>query len=73
MSNTSTGRKEILCPMCGTLWGVEYREAVTFKRGNLYCTVSHRAGGSIVGPCTRCGMIVTHPDPDSTGEDGSDE
>jgi len=49
--------KDIKCPACGTLFGRENEEGtLDIKHRDLYRTIR---GGSVSGPCRRCGAKVT--------------
>lgn len=52
-------QNEIRCPSCGCLFGVEHDGALNIKHRELFRTVE--PGGSVFGPCRRCGQMVRWP------------
>ena len=51
---------DIKCPTCGLLFGKEQDgDVLNIKHRDLYRTIR---GGSVVGPCRRCGAEVRWPE-----------
>lgn len=51
--------KQVKCPSCGTLFGVEQPDgSLSIKHRDLFRQVR----GSVSGPCRRCGQVVVWPE-----------
>lgn len=49
---------EIRCPACGCLFGVEVGNKLNIKHRDLFRAIR---GGTVSGPCRRCGELVVWP------------
>lgn len=51
--------KQVKCPSCGTLFGVEQPDgSLSIKHRDLFRQVR---GGTVSGPCRKCGAEVRWP------------
>lgn len=57
--------RKITCPACGTLFGIEVDGVLNMKYRDVYRQVR---GGTIEGPCRKCGRIVRYPEQPMTIE-----
>ena len=54
----STNPKPVLCPACGCLFGYEVGDTLNIKHRDLFRSFR---GGTVEGPCRRCGQQVRWP------------
>ena len=61
--------QQVTCPNCDTLFGIETERGVlSMKYRDVYRQVR---GGTVTGPCRRCGTVIQWPSKPLTVEKAS--